>query len=360
MIRGRLRNRMPEILPVEPEAAPSVRWRVRRLGRFVYFLLVIGFSFYLVMALIGHLIVLNADGLVTSDRFVVGAAYTARVVATNVSPGAKVSKGQVVAELESTEVLASIAQLSQNLLAAQASSQALERRRQVIASLLPIATRRLNDARQAADRLGIDPKGDIMPQTYRLDVLKETFDAERDLVTLRAEGDSLETELKGIDETLAKLNVAIQKTEDAYANGVVRSPVDGTVGAAVASPGQVLRAGEPVMEVLNGSQFVLAYLANGRLYDVQPGEQVILTDGVRSVEGNVDRVDVVADNLPADFRSTFGVRERQQIMRVIANGQLPFPYLSRVDVVSPWSISHLTAIVKNSIAGFDNWGYHLR
>lgn len=99
---------------------------------------------------------------------------------------------------------------------------------------------------------------------------------------------------------------------------------------------------------------MLAYLPNGRLYDVRPGEPVIITDGVRSVEASVEKVDVVADNLPADFRSAFGVRERQQVMRITAKSSLPFPYLSHVSVVSRWSISHFFAIVKNAIAGFEN------
>lgn len=363
MIRSRLHPAFAGSPQPSPATVPQARFgpprqRVRRLGRFVYLALVIGFALYIISTLTGHLVVLNASGLVTSDRFVVGAAYTARVVETNVAPGGAVNEGEVIARLESTEVLSTMAQLAQNNALIEGRRQAVIKRQQVVEALIPVARRRLDTAQNGEVRLARDTTGETVSQTYRSTVLTEAFEAERDLATLESEAASMQTELATIDANLAEVQSAIEKTRQSYADGVVTAPVNGTVSATVASPGQVLRAGEPVMELMNGNQFVLAYLANGRLYDVLPGERVVMTDGVRTVSGRVERVDVVADNLPSDFRTTFGLHERQQVMRVVSDEELPFPYLSRVSVVSPWSLTHLLSRIKGGVAWMANGEAH--
>lgn len=355
MIRDRLRPAFaggpaPAAATAPPARFRPPRQRARRLGRMIYLVSVIGFAFYLISTLTGHLIVLNVSGLVTSDRFIVGAAYTARVVETNVAPGDTVRKGDVIARLESTEVLSSIAQLAQNNALIEGRRQGIIKRQQVVEALIPVARRRLETAKEGEARLARDPTGDMTSQGYRSQVLSEAFAAERDLATLESEAASTGGELATIDANVTEVHAAIDKTRQSYADGVIVAPVDGTVSAAVASQVQVLTAGEPVMELLNGETFVLAYLANGRLYDVLPGQRVVITDGVRTLGGRVERIDVVADNLPSDFRSTFGVHERQQVMRVVSDEPMPFPYLSRVSVVSPWSLSHLIARVKGGLS----------
>ncbi|WP_188052340.1 HlyD family secretion protein [Aureimonas fodinaquatilis] len=344
MIRNRIRTTNGSSLAVE-QAGRHERplQRKRKLGRIVYLLLVIGFLAYLVVTLTGHLFILKASGIVTSDRFVVGAAYTARVLETDVAPGSPVREGDVIARLESTEVLTSLAQLAQNTALIEERRQAAINRQKVVESLIPIAERRFEAAQNGVTRLDRSTSGNAISQTYISSVLSEAFAAERDLMTLRTEAGSVLEQLAVINDHLAEVTTAMSNTKSAYADGVVRAPHDGTVSAHVASPGQVLTVGEPVLELLNGETFVLAYLSRGRVYDVVPGNHVIITDGVRTVDGVVDRVDVVADSLPPEFRTTFGIQERQQIMRVKPNEPLSFPYLSRVTVASPWSLTHLSA-----------------
>jgi multidrug resistance efflux pump len=355
MIRGRLRPGFSEMQST-PAAATyrPPRRMTRRIGRFVYLVLVLGFAFYLLTTLVGNLLVLNADGLVTSDRFVVGAAYTARVEETHVAPGDTVSAGDVIARLESTDVLSTIAQLSQNAALMEARRNAMAKRRTVVKALIPVARRRLKAAKDGEGRLSHDPGGDVTSQAYRSSVLIEAFEAERELVTLESEALSVEAELASLDASLSEVQSAINKTQQSYADGIVAAPVDGTVGATVASPGRVLTAGEPVMELLTGSQYVLAYLPSGRLYEVFPGDLVVLTDGVRTLDARVERLDAVADNLPDDFRTTFGAHERQQVMRVVSQDALPFPYLTRVSVVAPWSLTHFTSWIKGVAANLSS------
>jgi multidrug resistance efflux pump len=345
--------RVPDMELLSPTfRAP--RQRTRRLGRLIYLSLVLAFAWYVTSTLIGQLVILDASGLVTSNRFVVGAAYTARVVNANVAPGQKVRPGDVIATLESSDVLTSIAQLAQNIAVIEARQQAIVKQRRVVENLIPVAERRLQTAQEGETKLSHDPTGGYTSQVYKVSVLTEAYDAERDLATLRTDADSAGTELSTVDTNLDEIRAAMDKMRQSYADGVVKAPVDGTVSAAVAAPGQVLTAGQPVMEILTGSPYVLAYLPNGRLYDVSPGERVVLTDGVHTVDAHVERIDMVADNLPSEFRTTFGIHERQQVMRVVPDEPMPFPYLSRVSVISPWSLAHMLASLKGFAADFAN------
>lgn len=355
MIRSNFRKTVTT--PSSTVRVPPQRQKrhARSVGRFVYLVLVLAFGTYLLGRLMGHLVVLNAVGLVASDRFVVGAAYTARVVDVHVNPGDTVRAGQVMARLESPDVLATLAQLVQNLALIEAQHESLIKRQRVIESIIPVAKRRLAVARDGEKRLGHDAGRGMATQMYRSTILTEAFEAERDLATLQSELTSSELELKRISANLNDVRSAIEATKTSYAHGIITATVDGTVSATVASPGQVLTAGEPVMELLNGTPYVLAYLANGRLYNVKQGDRVILTDGVRTTSGHVNRLDMVTDNLPIDFRTAFGAPERRQVMRVEVDGSMPFPYLSRVTVVSPWSFGHVFATIKEQLSAFMGW-----
>lgn len=345
MIRSTFRT------PIAPEPAnPPPPRSARSVGRIIYLMLVVGFALYVVLRLVGHLIVIDAVGLVTSDRFVIGAAYTAKVVQVKVSPGERVHAGQNIARLESTEVLASLAQLTQNLAVLEAQREAIIKRQRVVESIIPVAERRLAVAREGEKRLEYDTGRGAVTQNYRSAVLADAFEAERDLATLKSEHTSSQVELARISNNLEAVRNAIEATRRSYAEGALSAPVSGTVSTQVASPGEVLTAGEPVMELLSGGAYVLAYLANGRLYSVSPGDRVILTDGVKTADARIERVDSVADNLPIEFRTAFGANERQEIMRVRTENGMPFPYLSRVKVVSPWSFAHLFSKLKAGLS----------
>ena len=56
----------------------------------------------------GDALILRADGLVVSQRYAVSSTYAAKVAAVYVKQGDRVTEGQVLAKLESAEVLKDI------------------------------------------------------------------------------------------------------------------------------------------------------------------------------------------------------------------------------------------------------------
>lgn len=337
MIRRPLRSRAPS-------QSEQVRKATRQFGRLVY--LVLGLFTYLTWIFIGPVLFLRSDGIVTSDRFVVGAAYTASVIEVDVRPGDTVREGQRLLTLESLEVLRSLADLTQNVATLRTREQQLEGRRRTAETLLPIAGKRLRQAQEATKAVTRADAQGAATFTFQAQVTREAFEAEREKVSLETEMETLESELRGVRHSIEELRGVLDRTRRSYSDGEVTALGSGTVGPKVPSPGQVVQTGDALLEVMTGAPYVLSYLPAGRLYEVAAGDEVVVTDGVRIAKGRIERIDAVADNLPPEFRTAFGYLERQQVMRIALLEGTSFPYLSRVEVVSPWGLSHLFALVK--------------
>lgn len=65
-----------------------------------------------------------------------------------------------------------------------------------------------------------------------------------------------------------------------------------------------------------GENFVLAYVPEGYLFDVKPGDKVAVKARGHVVEGRVERVLEVTEALPPEFQLPNRVRGRGQLMRV--------------------------------------------
>jgi multidrug resistance efflux pump len=343
MIRNPLRARVPS-------NAGQERGVTRRFGRAVYLILTVFFFMYLASTFAGPILSLQSDGIVTSDRFIVGAAYTAEIVAVDVRQGQNVVKGQRLLTLESFDIINSIAQLIQNLASLRAREQQLVGRMETAGTLLPIAAKRLQEATDTSRAVDRADASGAATFTFRSAVMREAYEAEREKASLSAEIDAVQNELRGIRNSISELESVLNRTRQSYSDGHVAARSSGIVGTKVPFPGQVVRAGDALLEVMTGSSYVLSYLPSGRLYEVAPGERVIITDGVRIVEGRIERIDAVADDLPPEFRSAFGKLERRQVMRISIREHPAFPYLSLVRAVRPWGTSHLFALLKNYLS----------
>jgi hypothetical protein len=130
---------------------------------------------------------------------------------------------------------------------------------------------------------------------------------------------------------------------------MITSPVEGTVGTRVATPGTVLAPGDHVAEVHHGTKYVLAYLPTNRFYSAAPGQQVVVTDGVNRQIGHLERIQAIADQLPAEFQTTFHSVERKQLARISLDGDSVFPLLSKIKATSPGAPSNLLAAARIAV-----------
>ena len=284
----------------------------------------------------GPLVFLDADGMIMQDHKVVGADYTAQVLSMTVGPGDRLAAGQRIASLTSTQMLDVLSDLTSREAQATSRRDQIDARLAAIKATLPAADQRKSEADAARAAVEMAARHGLVTVTRRAEVSLSRYEAARDVESLRAEAASLVSERSAVEGNLNRIAAALDAARATYHDGAVFSPVDGTVGPKVAAPGTVLLPGEPLAVVYDGPQYVVAYLPTNRLYSASPGDRVIVSDGGTRQRGQIERVEGLADALPAEFQSSFRSLERRQVVRVaLDDGAAAFPLLAKI-TVSNW------------------------
>jgi multidrug resistance efflux pump len=235
----------------------------------------------------------------------------------------------------------------------EADISLLDRRALALRELLPASADRERRALANQSELKRIIASGGAPAQRQTDAARERFEAEREEATLEAEASSLRNELEGVRASITDLDAVLGSFRATYNDGRVLAPSAGRIGARVPTAGQVLKVGELAMEVLKGSPHVLAYLPTNRVFTVEEGDRVIVTDGVIKRRGRVERLEVMADQVPLEFQNVFSSRDRQQVVRVTLE-EMPgrsFALQAKVKVTGPFTPTHLTASVKSFLAG---------
>lgn len=342
-----LRNRIrPDDLKTQ------VRGGGRGLVRRIYLasvLILLSFIFYYT---VGQFLFLEAYGLVDRDRSVVAAISNSRVAEVYVHPGQRVEKGTPLLKLQSPDVLMELGRYETRRGDVLRRSAEIQRRLQVIDALKPLAATRQAKAaalESTSTKLGA---GGFASASHLAGVARDAYESARELAVLEAEEKSLKEEAEMQAKMRTDLDALIKELKSIYDYGHVggvHAAADGTVGPRIADVGQVVRTGDPLLEILTGPTYVLAYLPSARAYDLDDGDQVIVTDGSSRVKGEVERRKNVADRLPSEFQSQFGAVDRREVFRVKFASAPPFALLSKVRVVNPASPSNVIALIHGAI-----------
>ncbi|WP_158291958.1 HlyD family secretion protein [Paracraurococcus ruber] len=298
----------------------------------VYLLLLLGLSLAGLNWAMGDAVMLQADGLVVTDRSVAAATYPARVARVLVREGQRVQAGEVVAEVESAEMLRDIAQVSAQNAELTTKELQLRIRAAGLQSLLPMADRHARQSVEAVAKLdGMSSEGWVSLQR-KGEALGSQYEAAARLAGLRSEATVLTTELPMVIRTREKAAESLAQLQAFYDNGRVRAGRAGVVGARVPLPGQVVRLGEELLQIHADTPAILAYLPDIYLFGLEPGERVVITGGTQAAEGVVEALLPVSDALPQEFQSMFRPRDRSRLVRVRMTEGSPFALSQKVQV----------------------------
>jgi multidrug resistance efflux pump len=291
-----------------------------------------GTTFYMNSGFSGLL--LRADGHVTRQRVAVAPAFEGRVAEVLVRPGDHVEQGQKIAVVKSASVGRSLADLEAERARLTSKIAELDTRRKVIADTLPLATA---SAERAAAYLGDLDRAEANGLTLRKSLQEMTaasLSAAEHVASLRAQQDSLSAELEANRVARDKVTSAYDELSATYDRGALYASVSGDVGTNVVPVGQTLATGNggAVADIFTGKSFVLAYLPDSYLFDVSEGQPVTIQTRTDSVEGRIDRMLPLAQNLPIDLQRPNRVLERGRLVRIAlpAGNELPIDQQVRV------------------------------
>jgi multidrug resistance efflux pump len=283
----------------------------------------------------GDKFVLTADGFVSQEKVVVASPFDARVRQVLVKPGDRVEAGDKIAIVESATLSRTLAELSSEKARHQARVAQLQGRQGVIKKLLPLAEQSavtaanyLEDMQQAKSR------GLAVEKTLQEVSAHSVASSERAL-TLAAEQVSLETELDGAQGALKEIEASYASLQSIYEQGVLRAPVAGTIGAVVGSVGEVLAPGtSKVAQIHTGEPYVLAYLPDSYLFDVEEGQPVAVKARGQTITANIQKVLPVTEVLPSEFQNPNRARTRGQMVRIELEDKVNFAVDQKIEVTS--------------------------
>lgn len=324
-----LKNRQrPDNIPNEKRVMRS------KTGRTIYLGLLFVFGLVVANYLFGDFLLLKADGLVLRDRNVIATPYVARIESVDIREGQDVDAGRVLLNLQSTDILERLADLSTKRAELVAKATDFKIRSANVAQLLPLAERRADQAISTIKQFDDLAAAKLVTSARYQEALKVSYEANRDRVSLKTQRNVLEEELESLDGALEDAADAISRVEALYADGTVRSPVSGSIGATIPSVGNVYRPGEPILSVYSGEPYVLAYLPRRYLFPISVGMNVHVTDGRQSATGVITEILPVTDTLPKEFQNTFKPSDRNQLAKIHLEGHKPFPLNQKVALSS--------------------------
>jgi len=294
----------------------EVRKRGRSWGRWVYLALVLALVCWVFDSFFGNYIYLRAEGLVLRERVVLATQYPAAIVELRVREGWNVTKGELLARLRSQSVEESLAKLHAQLAGVITRATELSIRNKVNEALNPLAQHRYEIARNAR----INSEGllaqKLLAANRHSELVKDEVLSAESQAQLSAERDVIVREAADVRAAIDSSRNAIGRLNELYGNGMINSPVSGIVGYLEVSEGSVVREAEPVMEIFTGPPFVLAYVPEGALYDVQEGDHISIAVGLATYYGYVSQTYDLAGQLPKEFQQTFQPRTRARLIRV--------------------------------------------
>ena len=231
----------------------QVRARGRGLARRLYLAsvaILLSFVFYYS---IGGFFFLEADGLVVTDRTIVASLYNARVVTVNIRAGEQVKKGTLLLTMQSPDLVVELGrQYTRRGDIIRRDSQ-IESRLVSISTLKPLAAS--NSAKATAYESATSRAGaeGFASTPHLAGTARASYDAARDLSLLETEERALHEEIVVQAKMRAESETLIQQLQSIYNHGDIFSSTDGKIGPRIPFTGQVVRTGEPLLEILVGS-----------------------------------------------------------------------------------------------------------
>lgn len=318
-------------------------------ARYLYFGLLGFFLLVLVNTLIGELLTLQGEGLVTRKASVVTPAYDATIERLLVDEGDQVLAGQQVAQLSSRQMRDRLTASHSRV--GTATAELATARAEVVRfqDLLAPARRELVRAREHNQGLGKLRDRGMVAIDKIIEVAQAVYDARKEVQTLQSQLTAAEQRLAVHQEGVARATEALQEARERFASGVLKAERTGLVTESLAREGAFFDQGEPVFEVVHGEPYVLAYIPVGAAYDIKVDEAVVLRYGMRTMEGRITDLKPVARRLPPEFQQVSHSAQRQRLVAIQMAEGVEVPPLSTKVVVTT-DLAPLTLLARGVMA----------
>jgi HlyD family secretion protein len=275
--------------------------------RWTYLLGLLSFLAWLGNSFAGGYIYPRGEGMVIGEPAVVAAEFTATIREVLAKEGQVVSKGEVVLNITSQYMAESRARLTAESVQRSAKLAEMQIRNEIINATLASAETREEAASQGQDRLDSLYQKGYLPAITRTVAAEQAYRGKQDAESLRAEQRALSAQIRQLSAASEQANLALSDSLRLFNTGQMCAPIKGTISVVLVSPGAVIRAGDPMLEIVGEHRFVIAWFPVGRLfasqgYDLAVGRSVSVDPGNGSMPGRISKISTVAGALPREFQ----------------------------------------------------------
>ena len=299
--------------------------------KWTYLLVLVGFAVWVFDVFFGANVYLRGAGLVLGQPAVVAAEYNVTVQNLFVKEGDRVAEGQVVAQISSQQVAEARARLSSEAALRAARLGEIGTRSEVVNATLALAENREAVAIEGKDQLNESYKKGFLPVISRTAAAEQAYNGQKDAEALRAEKRALSDQIQMLTVATEQADLALSDLLDLFDQGRLHAPIAGTVSAVLANHGAVVRAGDPLLELVGDHRFIVAWVPVGRWYKLDVGQTVSIDAGTGPLSGTISSIGTVASALPREFQKAFTPTERLQLIWIeFEKGITPPPYFTKV------------------------------
>ena len=316
----------------------EIRARKHSFSKWIYITAVLILLFWFLDIFFGEYVYFKAEGLVSQKQHTVATHYTTSIEELYVEVGGRVEEGQIISRGVSMEILNDLALLKTRLSEIYVRKSEISSRLKSLKFTLPIARKRSQEMKKLS-ALNKAALADGLTTTQRYtQILEDEYNSVREYEKTKAELAGGDAELEVLDITIRQANSTLDQLTSGYNDGKIVSRTTGIISKINVSPGSVVKAGEPVVEILTGVHYVLAYASPGAFYDPIVGGKVTISYGVNEVAGKIEEIFPISYKLPEEIQKAFRPKDRSQVLRISfrpKKGEKIPPTFTKVRVKAP-------------------------
>ncbi|MCB2207389.1 MAG: HlyD family efflux transporter periplasmic adaptor subunit [Bacteroidetes bacterium] len=225
----------------------------------------------------------DATGVFEATEIIVSAESSGKILFLSIHEGDEVTKGQVLGQIDST-------QLHLNKLQVEANRMALLSGRPDVQSQLDALQSEIASAEFEKKRIEKLLAGDVATQK-QLDDINTKVQVLKD--NLKAKKIALKIQTEAIDAQSEALKAQIDVINDQLDRSTITSPIDGTVLVKYAEEGELTAMGKPLFQLADLGRMILrAYVTGDQLPRLQIGQKIqvlaeVGEEGSREYEGAI-------------------------------------------------------------------------
>lgn len=218
------------------------------------------------------------DAFLTSDVVTVSPKVMGRIIKVYAEEGDSVKQGQLLAELDSSDLLAQKQQIISNKLQTQAGKEQSEAKYQYDVKNIDVLKINVDRAKEDFDRAKVQFAGGVLTKE-QYDHLQKAFEtAQAQYAAAKAQILVSKTQVKSAETSVVSSQTQIDVINTQLHNMRLYAPVDGIVAKRWMLPGDVVNPGQSIFTINNNSKFwVMVYLEETKMEGLHIGQSAKFT-----------------------------------------------------------------------------------